>query len=80
MALGSLMTMAAASDAVPQTDVELAAACPNLVARIVFQDYDGEHVVQRCVSSFSITPGMVNIGVYDNQTDGLFHNGFESVL
>ena len=80
MALASLMTMAFASDAVPPPDGAATAACPNLVAHIVSQDYDGEHVVQRCVSSFSITPGAINIGIYDNQTDGLFHNDFESAL
>jgi hypothetical protein len=80
MALGSLMTMAAAPDALPQLDEEAAAACPNLVARIVFQEYDGEHVMQRCVSSFSITPGLVNMGIYDNQADGVFHSEFESAL
>lgn len=80
IALGSLLTMTTTSDATPQLEEEAAAGCPNLVAHIVFQDYDGEHLVQRCVSSFSITPGVVNMGLYDNQTDGIFHNDFESAL
>lgn len=73
--------MAFATDAAQTLEKSATAACPGLVARIEFLDYDGSHVEQLCVApqGFSISGGTINLSVYDNASDGIFHNGFESV-
>ena len=75
------MALALATD-VPQPESASAAAlgCPSLTAQITFNDYDGAHTIQMCVApqGLSISGGTVNLHVYDNQADGLFHNGFEA--
>ncbi|MEO5625485.1 MAG: hypothetical protein ABIQ70_05715 [Dokdonella sp.] len=68
-----------ATHAVEPNDVLAAAGCPGLVANITLQDYDGTHLLQLCVApgGFSINAGVVTLSVYDNQSDGIFHNSFE---
>ena len=71
------MAIALATDTAHSQDT--AAGCPGLTARITLNDYDGAHLMQLCVASngFSITGGALNLYVYDNGADGIFHNGFE---
>ena len=80
LALASSMAIPFASDAARPEDQPANAACPGLTANIVFNDYDGTRVIQMCVApnGLSITGNAVNLHVYDNQADGIFHNGFES--
>lgn len=75
------MVVTFATDAAQTEEQTLTAACPGLIARITFLDYDGPHVEQLCVApqGFSISGGAVNLSVYDNASNGIFHNGFENV-
>jgi hypothetical protein len=80
IALGSSMTMAFTTDAAQPEEELAAAACPGLTANITFNDYDGTHLVRMCVAplGLSISAGVVNLRLYDNESDGLFHNGFDA--
>ncbi len=80
IALSSSMVVALATDVAPPANESARSGCPSLTARITLNDYDGVHVMQLCVTSqgFSITAGTVNLHVYDNLSDGIFHNGFEA--
>ena len=73
------MAMALTTDAARSQD-QMTAVCPGLTARIVLDDYDGAHLMQLCTGpqGFSINGGVVNLQVYDNQADGIFHNAFDA--
>lgn len=80
ISLGSSMAVAFATDVPhPQSTSVVTAGCPELTAQITLNDYDGTHVLLLCVApqGLSISGGTVKLQVYDNQADGLFHNGFE---
>lgn len=82
IALGSSMTVALATDAPqPENASATTAGCPGLTAQITLNDYLGTHLMQLCVAAqgLSITGGVANLHLYDNQADGIFHNGFEVV-
>ena len=78
-ALGACLAMTFASDAAPSQGESPTAVCRGLMARIVFNDYDGAHLVQMCTSGLSVSAGVVTLNVYDNKADGIFHNAFEPV-
>lgn len=77
--LGSAIALALATDVAQSEEQGVTTACPGSIARITLNDYEGAHVLVLCVAShgLSITHGVVNLNVYDNASDGLFHNGFE---
>ncbi|MEO6687883.1 MAG: hypothetical protein ABIS07_13245 [Dokdonella sp.] len=78
---GGILAVTFASHAAESDDALTVGACPGLVAHINLQDYDGMHALQLCVApgGFSINGGVVTLSVYDNQSDGIFHNSFESI-
>lgn len=78
-AVGSSMVSALATETVQTRADSTTSACPGLIANITLDDYDGQHVMALCVAphGFSLSGGAVNLQVYDNLSDGIFHNGFE---
>ena len=81
MALGGAMAMAMASDVAQSEDAASIIGCHGPVANITLYEYDGPHLLQMCVSpqGLRISGGVVNLNVYDGESDGLFHNGFEPI-
>ena len=81
VALGGAMAMAMASDVAQSEDAASIIGCHGPVANITINEYDGPHLLQMCVSpqGLRISGGVVNLSVYDSESDGLFHNGFERV-
>jgi hypothetical protein len=79
VAVGGSIAMTFATNMAQAQDEATAAGCPGLAAHIIISDYDGDHLVQMCVASqgLSIEAGVVNLHVYDNASDGIFHNGFD---
>ena len=77
--LGSALALALATDVAQSEDQAMTAACPGPIARITLNDYEGSHLLLLCVAArgLGITHGVVSLNVYDNTSDGLFHNGFE---
>lgn len=53
------------------------AACPGYTGHVTFQDYDGPVTFTQCVSWIQITSGNIYLTLYDNESDGIFRNGFE---
>jgi hypothetical protein len=81
LALAGTAAIAVRTDtAQAQADIT-AGACPGMTALIVLSDYDGQHSLQLCVApqGLHINGSTVHLDVYDGLSDGIFHNGFDSL-